>query len=177
MPLNRDKIAGYLVLIGVSQFLILMIASEALYPGYSVNHNYISDLGVGATEIIFNPSIMIMGILVIIASILLELRKYYTPLLFLVGLGAFLVGAFPETTGLPHLIAALITFLFGGISAIVISIKRNYFWTALGLMTLIALALYVMKDYGPLGPGGMERMIVYPEIIWGISFGTYLTKH
>jgi len=164
------------VLIGTSQFLLLMIVAEALYPGYSVNHNYISDLGVGKTAIIFNTSIMIMGIMVIMASILLNAMRYYTPLLFLVGLGAFLVGAFPETTGLPHLLAALITFLFGGISAIVVSIRRNYFWTVLGILTLIALVLYIAKDYGSLGTGGMERMIVYPEIIWGISFGTYLTK-
>jgi len=176
MPLNKNRIAGYLVLIGVSQFLLLMIVSEALYPGYSVNHNYISDLGVGKTAIIFNTSIIIMGIMVMIASILLNARKYYTPLLFLVGLGAFLVGTFPETTGLPHSIAALITFLFGGIGAIAISIRRNYFWTVLGILTLISLILYIAKDYGSLGVGGMERMIVYPEIIWGISFGTYLTK-
>jgi len=174
MPLN--KIAGYLVLIGASQFLLLMIVSEALYPGYSVKYNYISDLGVGKTGIIFNTSIMIMGIMVMVASILLDARKYYTPLLFLVGLGAFLVGAFPETTGLPHLLASLITFLFGGISAIAVSIRRNYFWAVLGSVTLFALVLYIAKDYGPLGTGGMERIIVYPEIIWGISFGTYLTN-
>ncbi|WP_063492907.1 DUF998 domain-containing protein [Saccharolobus solfataricus] len=174
MMLNRDKISGYLILVGVSQFLLFFTVSEILYPNYSVKYNYISDLGVGGTAIIFNTSIVIMGILVIISSLLL--RVNYSPLVFLVGLGAALVGIFPENTGFPHLIAALITFLFGGIGAIFTSIRRNYFWTILGLITLASLVLYILKDYGPLGPGGMERIIVYPEIIWGISFGTYLTR-
>ncbi|MCH4815548.1 MAG: DUF998 domain-containing protein [Saccharolobus sp.] len=174
MMLNRTKASGYLILVGVSQFLLFFIISEILYPGYSVKYNYISDLGVGRTAIIFNTSIVIMGILVNIASILL--RANYSPLVFLVGLGAALVGIFPENTGLPHLIASLITFLFGGIGAIVTSIRRNYFWTILGLVTLASLILYILKGYGPLGPGGLERMIVYPEIIWGISFATYLTR-
>jgi len=126
MMLNRTKVSGYLILVGVSQFLLFFIISEILYPNYSVKYNYISDLGVGKTAIIFNTSIVIMGILVIIASILL--RANYSPLVFLVGLGAALVGIFPENTGLPHLIASLITFLFGGIGALVTSIKRNYFW-------------------------------------------------
>ncbi|WP_338599045.1 DUF998 domain-containing protein [Sulfolobus tengchongensis] len=172
MILNRPKIAGYIVLIGVSQFLLFMVISEILYPNYSVKYNYISDLGVGRTAIIFNTSIIVMGILVIIASLMI--RAFYAPLILLVGLGASLVGIFPETTGLPHLIASLIAFLFGGIGAIVTSIRRNYFWTVLGIITLSALILFISKEYGPLGPGGMERMIVYPELIWGISFSTYL---
>ncbi|BAB66830.1 hypothetical protein STK_17420 [Sulfurisphaera tokodaii str. 7] len=174
MSMDRIKISGYMILIGISQFLLLMIIAEILYPNYSVKYNYISDLGVGRTAIIFNTSIVVMGILVMLGSLLL--RTYYYPLLFLIGLGSAIVGIFPETTGLPHLIGALLAFLFGGISAILTSIRRNYFWTVLGLITLISLVLYVLKDYGPLGPGGMERMIVYPEIIWGISFATYLTN-
>ncbi|ACP36392.1 Protein of unknown function DUF998 [Sulfolobus islandicus L.S.2.15] len=123
MMLDRTKTSGYLILVGVSQFLLFFIISEILYPNYSVKYNYISDLGVGKTAIIFNTSIVIMGILVIIASILL--RANYSPLVFLVGLGAALVGIFPENTGLPHLIASLITFLFGGIGALVTSIREE----------------------------------------------------
>ncbi len=173
-----NKIAGYLILVGVSEFLLLMLIAEFLYPGYSVSHNYISDLGVGKTAIIFNTSIIIMGLLIIIASILIRNTvkpSFATYTILLTGLGAMFVGIFPETTGTPHLISALIAFLFGGISSILTSVyERNYFWTALGLITLVSLALFISKSYEGLGPGGMERLIVYPELIWGISFGTKL---
>ena len=37
----------------------------------------------------------------------------------------------------------------------------------LGGLTLVSLALFVLGIYLGLGPGGMERMIVYPVILWG----------
>ncbi|AOL16451.1 hypothetical protein BFU36_06755 [Sulfolobus sp. A20] len=173
--MSRINLAGYLVSIGVSEFLLLMLISEFFYPNYSVKYNYISDLGVGSTAIIFNSSIIFMGILIIISSLLIR-KEYHSVsyIILLTGLGSMLVGIFPEYTGLIHSISALIAFLFGGIGAILTSLKRNYFWTVLGIITLFTLVLYVLKIYGPFGPGGMERLIVYPELIWGISFGTYL---
>ena len=44
----------------------------------------------------------------------------------------------------------------------------------LGGLTLGSLALFVLGIHLGLGPGGMERMIVYPVILWGASFGGYL---
>src|SRR2546422_986569 len=44
----------------------------------------------------------------------------------------------------------------------------------LGVISLIALGLYISKTYLGLGPGGMERMIVYPIAVWGLAFGGYL---
>ncbi|MDT7861755.1 MAG: DUF998 domain-containing protein [Saccharolobus sp.] len=175
MEIRENKISGYLILIGVSQFFLCMLIAEAIYPNYSIKSNYISDLGIGKTAIIFNTSIILMGVLIIIASI--TLRKLISILFFMTGLGSMLVGIFPETTGLIHLIAALIAFLFGGIGAVVTSITNKiYFWTILGFITLLCLILYLLKYYGQLGAGGMERLIVYPELIWGISFATYLIK-
>ncbi|MEM3292276.1 MAG: DUF998 domain-containing protein [Saccharolobus sp.] len=174
--MDRDVISGYLVLLGVTEFFFLMFISEVLYPNYSIKFNYISDLGVGKTGVLFNSSIILMGILIIIASLLL--KKFYSFAVFLVGLGGMFVGIFPETTGFIHEISALIAFLFGGIGAILTSFSTRspirYFWIVLGLITLVSLFLYVGRYYAFLGPGGMERMIVYPELIWGYSFGTYL---
>lgn len=151
-----------------------MIVAEAVYPGYSISHNYISDLGVGKTAIIFNGSIIFMGILVLIGAILLG-PSYY--IIIVIGLFSALVGVFPETTGIPHSISALIVFLFGGIAAIYYSVREKfYIWSVLGIVSLIALVLYVTKHYAGLGYGGMERMIVYPELLWGLSFASYLIK-
>jgi hypothetical membrane protein len=44
MNLRGNKLAGYLTLVGVSQFLLSMTISEAIYPNYSIKSNYISDL-------------------------------------------------------------------------------------------------------------------------------------
>ncbi len=37
-----------------------------------------------------------------------------------------------------------------------------------------SLILYIMHMYLGLGPGGMERMIVYPNLIWALAFSTEL---
>jgi hypothetical membrane protein len=41
-------------------------------------------------------------------------------------------------------------------------------------MSLLALILFIGNIYFGLGVGGMERMIVYPILIWMIGFGSYL---
>jgi hypothetical membrane protein len=95
------------------------------------------------------------------------------------GLGAAGVGVFPETAGVIHQIVSLITFVFAGLSAIasyrVQKAPSSYFSILLGVMTLVALALYVSNVFLGLGPGGMERMIVYPALIWAVGFSASLT--
>ncbi len=175
-----SKLAAYLILFGVSEFLVLMLIAEVLYPNYSVSRNFISDLGVGRTAIIFNSGIIVMGLLLMIGSTIIMKRvkpvfAFHT--VFLTGLFSMLVGIFPETTGVPHLLSAFMAFFFGGVSAILTSFHdKIYLWTGLGVIALTALALFIGKFYEGLGPGGMERLILYPELIWGISFGTWLMK-
>ena len=89
--------------------------------------------------------------------------------------------SFPESTGVVHHIVSLIVFLFAGLSAIA-SYKfqrapSSYFSVLLGVTTLAALALYISNVFLGLGPGGMERMIVYPVLIWGAGFGSLLTGY
>jgi len=178
---DSRRLAGYFALIGTLQFLISMVIAESLYPGYSVHSNYISDLGVGSTAPIFNSSIVIFGVLVLIAGALLlrALRMPFTVAMILAGMGAIGVGMFPE--GSPHglhTIFSLITFLFGGITAIfsyriqprALAITS----VVLGAVALIALAMYVGEYYASLGWGGMERMIAYPILFWALVFGGYL---
>jgi hypothetical protein len=44
----------------------------------------------------------------------------------------------------------------------------------MGLLTLIAFVLTVSHHNMGLGPGGMERMILYPFALWAVGFGGYL---
>ncbi|MEN2975466.1 MAG: DUF998 domain-containing protein, partial [Candidatus Caldarchaeales archaeon] len=90
--MSRDGlIAGLSIVVGVTQFMIFMIISEALYPNYSVAYNYISDLGVGITASIFNTSIIFLGFTVIFASYFLNRLvrdRLFSITIFLTGIGA-----------------------------------------------------------------------------------------
>lgn len=141
----RQKAAGLLIGIFVGgQFLLFMIVAEALYPGYSVSHNYISDLGgVGRTAPVFNTSIILLGLALIAASVLMDSQPLpFRVLIALSGIGAAGVGIFPETTGIPHTIFSLIVFLFASLAplALLRAGRRPavFLWTAFGLVGLIA---------------------------------------
>jgi hypothetical membrane protein len=58
---SSAKVAGALIFIAASQFVLGLIVAEALYSGYSGSKNYISDLGVGPSSMIFNSSVFLMG--------------------------------------------------------------------------------------------------------------------
>ena len=176
---TRMKVAGIAFFIGVVQFILFMLLAEILYPKYSVSGNYISDLGVGSTAYIFNTSIVLLGLLIIVTGYFI--RRFSRPLLILLilaGIGAMGVGLFPETTGSPHLIFSLLVFLMSSIAPYFLLVKiRNLMsimWAILGTVGLIALILYIPGIYLGLGHGGMERMIVYPDLLWGIGFGGWL---
>ncbi len=190
MKYSDGKIAGILLFVGSAQFIIALIVAEAFYPGYSVAQNFISDLGatcrvtclvVQPTSTIFNSSVTLFGLLVILASYFIKHEFRSRTLTFLVimtGVGATGVGVFPETAGVIHQIVSLITFVFAGLSAIA-SYKlqkapSSYISVLLGVMTLVALTMYASNIFLGLGQGGMERMIVYPALIWAVGFSAYL---
>lgn len=180
MPFTNKTRAGALIFIGTAWFLMGIIVSEALYPGYKVT-KMISDLGVGTTASLFNPTIFGFGLLLIAAAYLLRTagtNRWFIVLLALTGLGAAGVGIFPETIAIPHAIGAIMVFICGGLCAIMgyraFTGPWSWFSPVLGIFTLIALVLFVMKIYLGLGAGGMERMIAYPLILWAIGTGAYL---
>ena len=190
MRYSDGKLAGALIFVASAQFIIALIVAEAFYPGYSVAQNYISDLGatcratcqiVQPTSTIFNSSVTLLGLLAIVASYFVQRgfrSRVFTFLVVMTGLGATGVGVFPETAGVIHQRVSLITFVFAGLSAIASyrlqKAPSSYFSILLGVMTLAALALYVSNLFLGLGPGGMERMIVYPALIWAIGLGASL---
>lgn len=180
MKYTNKILAGILIFVGTSLFLFGIIVSEALYPGYHVT-SVISDLGVGSTAWLFNSSIVISGIFLIVSAYLLlniGTNKYFTALLGLAGLGAILVGLIPETQGVPHVIAALLSFVSGGLMAVtgyyVFRGPYSIISPVLGIIALIATIFLALNLYFGLGMGGMERMVAYPLIVWGLGAGAYL---
>ncbi|MFA4957615.1 MAG: DUF998 domain-containing protein [Candidatus Methanoperedens sp.] len=184
------RAAGASFFVGAVQFVIGMHLAEFLYPGYSVSGNFISDLGATcrATCIIYQPSASIFNFSVILLGILILSGSYFiwrefksslmTSLFCLSGLGAIGVGMFPETAGFLHVIVSFIAFFFAGLGAIaaskVVKAPFSYFSILMGIASITAIVLYGTNIYLGLGPGGMERMMAYPVLLWSVSFGGYL---
>lgn len=189
MNYSNGKVAGTLFFIAATQFVVGVFVSEALYPGYSIADNYISDLGVGPSALIFNSSVFVMGLLIIFGAYFLQRAFHFellTVLLVLTAIGAMGVGILTEDFGVLHLVVSLIAFLFGGLSAIfsvlcsyvhkfpLVKMPFSAVSVILGLMALGALGLFFGRIFLGLGAGGMERMILYPILMWGAGFGGYL---
>jgi hypothetical membrane protein len=192
MAYSNGKVAGILFFIAATQFVLGLIVSEALFSGYSTSDNYISDLGVGSSSMIFNSSVFLLGLLLIVGAYFLQRAfnfKMLTALLVLTAIGIMGVGIFTEDFGIIHSIVSLIAFLFGGLSAIfsvicsyvhefnLLKMPFSAVTVILGLMSLGSLALFIARMDLGLGVGGMERMIAYPILMWGAGFGGYLIAH
>src|SRR2546427_1543957 len=84
-------------------------------PGYSVSKNAISDLGVAPALPIFNPSVILLGLIVLAIAWFL-FRAFRDRLLSIVaalaGVGAIAVGIFTEDFGFIHSLVSLWTFVF-----------------------------------------------------------------
>ena len=105
MSHSGEKVAGMLYFIAVTQFVLSFTISETLYPGYSVSNNYISDLGVGPSAIIFNSSVFLLGLLLLIGTYFLRHVsnfKTLNTLLFLMAIGAMGVGVITKDFTLAH---------------------------------------------------------------------------
>ena len=181
MKYDDRKVVGALLFIAGVQCVLGIIIAEALYPGYSTSENYISDLGVGSSALIFNSSVFLLGVIAVAGVYFIQRvfgYRLFSVLLILTGVGAMGVGLFPENFGILHTVPSLITFLFGGLSAIV-SYKLqepplSYFSVLLGALSLVGLVLFGSDTYLGLGKGGMERMVAYPTLLWAVGFGGYL---
>ena len=181
MTYSNGKVAGVLIFIAASQCILGLIVAEALYPGYSISTNYISDLGIGPSSMVFNVSIFLLGLLAIIGVYYLQRafhRTVVTILFAIAALAAMNVGIFTENSEPMHTFASVFVFLFSGLSAIssykITKYPFNIIVILLGLTSLVAMILFWGNIYVGLGVGGMERMIVYPILIWMIGFGGYL---
>ena len=197
MAYSREKVAGMLFFIAATQFLLGITISEALYPGYSVSANYISDLGIGPSAVIFNSSAFLAGLLLLIGTYFLRHIsdfKTVNMLLFLMAVGVMGIGVFTKYYRTAHGSVATMAFFFAGLSAVssfkVLKKPLSLISVILGAMTLGALALfscgmvtsgsltsdiaYDSSFYLGLGPGGMEHLILYPALMWLAGFSWHL---
>jgi len=197
MAYSREKVAGMLFFVAATQFLLGITIAEALYPDFSVSANYISDLGIGPSAVIFNSSVFLLGLLLLVGTYFLrhvsEFKTVNT-MLFLMAVGAMGIGVFTKHFRTAHGAVATLAFFFAGLSAVssfkVLKKPLSVISIVLGVMTLGALALfsggmiasgsltsdiaYDSSLYLGLGPGGMEHMILYPALMWLAGFSWHL---
>jgi len=173
---------------------------------YSLTGNYISDLGAAHCEIlrsnvyvcspwhdVFNVSIVVFGALVILGTLLLRtafrprgVRTLGLLLLLVAGAGSIGVGLSPEDVNLTvHSLSALAAFLAGNLALLILGVAmfRDTRWDGyrtftmvLGLVGLVALLLFLARAWGALGAGGMERLIVAPDLLWLLLAGVHLIR-
>jgi hypothetical membrane protein len=193
-------------IVGVLQFLVGMIVTQIGYgSSYSLTQNYISDYGAihcgelagryvcSPWHVVFDTSIVLLGILLILGAILIRTafpsrstRTVGLGILIISGFGAIGVGLSPEDYNLTiHSLSAATAFVGGGLALIVLGFAmfRDTRWDGFraysmisGLVALVAFVLFISHAYGPLGVGGMERLIVAPILVWAFVVGVHLVR-
>ncbi|MEM0129105.1 MAG: DUF998 domain-containing protein [Thermoplasmata archaeon] len=136
-------------------------------------------------HVVFNVSIIGMGILLAAGTVLVYsafrpgvARVVWFVLFLVAAAGSIGVGLFPEDVNITaHGLSAVAAFAGSGLALVLLGagIYRDRRWDGLaiytiasGLLGLIALVLFLEQIYGPLGVGGMERLIVAPVLLWAI---------
>jgi hypothetical membrane protein len=172
-----------------SAFLLLITFLETIYPGYSVHTNTISDLfAVGRlTSTIGEPIAFLIAVTWITGGYYLYRRtekRWRLVLNVLPGTGLLLAVLSPENVNVGiHSIGAVLAFFSAPIIMLLafksITTAFRYFSLFFGIFSLAAAILEFGAYYSSvvqqsLGPGGAERMIIYPVIIWLIGYGNYL---
>jgi hypothetical membrane protein len=190
------RTAGALLFVAGAVLLMGIITAEALYPApYTTGGNEISDLGgtrppeglvLQPSATIFNLTMIAAGLLVLGAAACLQAglgRRSTSIVVAVLGIGALGVGVFPGNVAGFHALFALLTFVSGGLAAIVTAAVTRppfrYLSVLLGAVSLASLVSYVLLGDGAplaaLGTGGVERWVAYPIVIWVTGFGGFLS--
>jgi len=189
---------GLLIAVGAIQFAVANAWVQSRYGGYSMLTNYISDLGNTSTSplpMVFNVSIILLGVFAFLGILLAwggfprgGSRVVGLFLLLIASISAILVGLYPENVnGTVHDTASLLVFLPAGLALAIVSngMKQGTMWFGyraftliLGLVILLSLAYYApTQAYNTTwDPGLIERLIVYPILLWAVVVGIHLAR-
>ncbi|NHI90113.1 MAG: DUF998 domain-containing protein [Candidatus Thorarchaeota archaeon] len=186
------KLGGTLIYVGGIQWFLGLLLAESWDPGYSSRIDYVSDLGVGPTALIYNGSVFLLGLCLMLGSYFIVKSiesRVQSFLLAITGIGAMGVGVFPYPFQPWHSIFTLIAILFGALAAIssysIQSSPISYISVILGSLTLIAVIIFIPYLGLPVGAtdtflgmakGSMERWAIYPILAWVIGHGSHMAR-
>jgi hypothetical membrane protein len=205
---DNNPWVGPMVFISSALYFYAQIATAwVFHPPYSLINNAISDLGntvcgkYGSHYVcsprhdLMNASFIFLGFVMAVGSTLLYHEfsertptERVTALIgFLCmaigGIGAILVGAFPENTvsamhitgaGLAIGVGNLGIFILGAALTLPESMRR--YMLVFSTTSVTALVLFAFHKYFEIGAGSMERIAAYPETVWLIIFGLYIWR-
>jgi hypothetical membrane protein len=187
------------LVLAAAVFIVVNLVVPFGYSGFSVTANSIGDLGNAARSSwawVFDAGAIAFGVIGLAGGFLVwtafpikTSRTVGLLLLELAFIGAIGLGAFPQ--GSPWTIAGLPSvsidlFLIAsalGLLLLSFAMLRDTRWSGYRLYTLlsavvslVALALLWAAVWGPLGPGGLERLAVAPFLLWLLVAGTHLAR-
>lgn len=190
-------------MLAIQYFLVQAEVASVWKTPFSLRFNTISDLGntscgqyggrfvCSPLHSLMNASLIALGITMALGSILIyqEFRETKASfvgftLMSAAGLGTLLVGMFPENRlSYLHVSGAILAFLVGNLSILILGLVldmptnlRTYTLMS-AVVALLALVLFATHHYLGLGIGGMERLTSYPQTLWLIVFGVYLSRN
>jgi hypothetical membrane protein len=140
-----------------------------------------------------NASFIVLGVIILVGAALIyrafpagRTRTAGLALLALAGPGPILVGLFPENVNItPHTIGAAAHFISGNLGIVMLGIaiaatrrqaRLAVYSIILGIIGLLATALFVSGHYLGTGIGGMERIAAYPLPLWLIVAGVFVVR-
>ncbi|MFW9805896.1 MAG: DUF998 domain-containing protein [Candidatus Thorarchaeota archaeon] len=187
---NPLSVSGSLLLVGGVQWFLGILAAESWYDGYSSRIDYVSELGIGPTALIYNLSVFMLGAFMVLGAFFLyksKSKKLLPILLTISGIGAIGVGVFPGYMQPMHSIATLLAIMFGAFAAMASYTHQtrpmSIISVVLGAMSLVLSIAFIPYLGLPTGStvtffgmakGSLERWAINPILAWIIGFGGYL---
>jgi len=187
---NLLTASGSIFLVGGVQWFLGILAAESWYDGYSSRIDYVSELGIGPTALIYNLSVFMLGAFMVLGAFVLykSIAKKLLPILLTIsGIGAMGVGVFPGYMQPMHSIATLLAIMFGAFAAMASYTYQtkpmSIISLVLGSMSLILSIVFIPYLGLPTGStvtfmgmakGSLERWAINPILAWIIGFGGYL---
>ncbi len=194
---------------GSVQFVLAMIVVQLAWTTpYDIWTNAVSDLGAvtcaenamgtsyvcSPLHVVFNVSIILFGLCIAVGAVAVRpslpsgrIGTAGVAVLIVAGIGAALVGIFPEDVqGVGHALGALLAFVGASVALILLGVAMSGEprWARFRLLSLgcgivsggTIVVSSVVPMIGPLGFGGYERLIVAPALLWLLVVGTVLAR-
>jgi hypothetical membrane protein len=184
----------------VQNFAAVAYVSLAFEGGYDWAHNHISDLGNTACgwyrgryvcsphHGVINLSYIALGAAMIVGALIIYQEFRYNrgaiigfSSIAIAGLGAILIGIFPENTvHWVHLLGSAMVFGIGNLAIITLGLSLklpkwlHIYSVASGVIALTAVGLFITHTYLGLGYGTLEHTATDSETIWMIVIGSQM---